>query len=351
MEGLFFNIDNGYLEALVRGHKNSLLTASQYTNLTQCDTLDDIKLQLSATEYSDVLSDINETLTTSVIEKKLNKKLVEDFNYLKSQSSGTMAKFIEFMTYGYMIDNVLLIITGTIHNRDKGEILSKCHPFGWFDTLPALSIATDLTSLYESVLIDTPLAKYFHGCLLTIDDLDDLNIEIVRNMLYRAYLEDFYDFCLKELPNPSDEIMSKLLNFEADKRSINIALNSLDTELSIDDKERMMPTIGSLASNDSIRHQLITSDNLESLQLAINGVGLYSDLFNNDDGEGSSTLEDKLYSIEMSMNRDAFAQQFTISTVYAFVRSREQEIRNLAWVCECIAQGQRGRINNYVAVY
>lgn len=74
-----------------------------------------------------------------------------------------MAKFIEFMTYGYMIDNVLLIITGTIHNRDKGEILSKCHPLGWFDTLPALSIATDLTSLYESVLIDTPLAKYFHA--------------------------------------------------------------------------------------------------------------------------------------------------------------------------------------------
>jgi vacuolar-type H+-ATPase subunit C/Vma6 len=26
-------------------------------------------------------------------------------------------------------------------------------------------------------------------------DLDDMNIEIMRNTLYKAYLEDFYKFC------------------------------------------------------------------------------------------------------------------------------------------------------------
>ena len=26
-------------------------------------------------------------------------------------------------------------------------------------------------------------------------DLDDMNIEIMRNTLYKAYLEDFYRFC------------------------------------------------------------------------------------------------------------------------------------------------------------
>lgn len=32
-----------------------------------------------------------------------------------------------------------------------------------------------------------------HCCLL--QDLDDMNIEIMRNTLYKAYLEDFYNFC------------------------------------------------------------------------------------------------------------------------------------------------------------
>jgi V-type H+-transporting ATPase subunit d len=37
---LSFNIDNGYLEAELRGFRLGLLTHADYTNLTQCDALD-----------------------------------------------------------------------------------------------------------------------------------------------------------------------------------------------------------------------------------------------------------------------------------------------------------------------
>jgi len=50
-----FNIHGGYLEAIVRGHRSGLLTASDYNNLCQCETLDDIKMHLSATEYGPYL--------------------------------------------------------------------------------------------------------------------------------------------------------------------------------------------------------------------------------------------------------------------------------------------------------
>jgi vacuolar-type H+-ATPase subunit C/Vma6 len=33
-------------EAIVRGHKSGLLTVPDYNNLTQCEALDDIKLNL-----------------------------------------------------------------------------------------------------------------------------------------------------------------------------------------------------------------------------------------------------------------------------------------------------------------
>ena len=40
MEALYFNVDSGYLEGIVRGYRNSLLTSGNYSNLTQCETLD-----------------------------------------------------------------------------------------------------------------------------------------------------------------------------------------------------------------------------------------------------------------------------------------------------------------------
>jgi V-type H+-transporting ATPase subunit d len=44
MEGLYFNVNNGYTEGIVRGYRNSLLTTPNYSNLTQCETLDGMTL-------------------------------------------------------------------------------------------------------------------------------------------------------------------------------------------------------------------------------------------------------------------------------------------------------------------
>lgn len=35
-----FNIDHGYLEALCRGFKNSILSDDDYLKLTECETLE-----------------------------------------------------------------------------------------------------------------------------------------------------------------------------------------------------------------------------------------------------------------------------------------------------------------------
>lgn len=59
-----------------------------------------------------------------------------------------------------MIDNVILIITGTLHERDTHELLERCHPLGVFDTMPALCVATTVSELYNTVLVETPLGTY-----------------------------------------------------------------------------------------------------------------------------------------------------------------------------------------------
>lgn len=58
-----------------------------------------------------------------------------------------------------MIDNVVLLITGTLHERDTHELLERCHPLGVFDTMPALCVATNVDELYQGVLVETPLGE------------------------------------------------------------------------------------------------------------------------------------------------------------------------------------------------
>ena len=101
-----------------------------------------------------------------------------------------------------------------------------------------------MKELYRLVLIDTPLAPYFSDSI-TSDDLDEMNMEILRNTLYKAYLEDFLKFC-QSLGGSTGTIMSELLAFEADKRAVTITINSLGTELTREDRRKLFNNFGIL---------------------------------------------------------------------------------------------------------
>ncbi len=47
-EALLFNSHTGYLEGVIRGFKAGLLSQAQYSNLTQCETLDGQSLARTA---------------------------------------------------------------------------------------------------------------------------------------------------------------------------------------------------------------------------------------------------------------------------------------------------------------
>lgn len=59
--------------------------------------------------------------------------------------------------YSYMIDNVILLITGTLRQRPIDELVLKCHPLGNFEQMEAVSIAPNPAELFNAILVDTPL--------------------------------------------------------------------------------------------------------------------------------------------------------------------------------------------------
>ncbi|KAK1563274.1 hypothetical protein Q3G72_025300 [Acer saccharum] len=190
-------------------------------------------------------------LHTTMIVEKCTLTLVDENKHMLCQATEPMSTFSK---YGHMIDIVVLIVTGTLHERDVQELLEKCHPLGMFDSIATLAVAQNMLP------------------------------EIMRE-LYRLVLVGLHTF-----------------------------LNVLHQRFVL-----------------SWRSILLISPSFSKLSY----------------GE-SQMLDKAFYEEEVKRLCLAFEQQFHYEVFFAYMRLREQEIRNLMWISECVAQNQKSRVHDSV---
>ena len=340
---LSFNIRDGYLEALTRGFRGALLSQTDYHNLMQCEKLDDMKLHLAATAYGDFLADAPNPLETSLIIEKCTERMAQEFVHIRNSSVEPLSKFLDYISYSYMIDNTILLISGTMHNRSPEELIEKAHPLGTFEGMASLTINTSVEDRYQWLMVETPLAPYFKKCISEEKDLSELHIEIIRNTLYKTYLEDFFYYCQFQ-GGDTAEVMGEILKFEADRRAITITINSFNTELTPDDRPGLYCNFGNLFPDGT--NLLAKATDSNNVRAALDFNQSWRNLYNSagDGRDGSKTLEDLFYEEEVRLCKLAFEQQFHYGIFYAYFKLKEQEIRNIEWIAECIAQGKKDQI-------
>jgi V-type H+-transporting ATPase subunit d len=152
--------------------------------------------------------------------------------------------------------------------------------------------------------------------------------------------------------------MSQVLAFEADRRTINITINSFGTELSKEQRAKLFPSIGNLwpAGNNT----LAKSDELDQVKSVCDNVAQYRAFFDSsstgaggqdDDDSIASKLEERFFNMEVHINKLSFLSQFQYGVFYSYIKLKEQEIRNITWIAECIAQDARERIQDYITIF
>lgn len=366
-----FNMLHGFPESLVRGMRSGFLRDADYHHLCQCETLEDVKMNLMETDYGAYLE--NESgISPQVLETCAMAKLLKEFNYLSSHSIHPLNTFLEYISYEYMIENVMLLMRGSLSGRNINDLMAQCHPLGMFKDSIMRSIphfeptAKGYADLYETVLVDTPIGPYFQQYLDSESEslqsasdmktiLEETQIEILRNSLMKLYLEDFYTFCDK-MGGVTADLMCELLGSRADKLAISLTLNSFGTPLNDpvmreSTRKKLYPSIGTLYPGAT--DLLSNVDDDGKLVQVVSIYPAYRDMFDKflNSAPEDFSIDDEFYLNDVKELELAFEQQSHLAVFYAYIKLREQEVRNVVWISECILQRMKSEVENYIPIF
>jgi V-type H+-transporting ATPase subunit d len=239
----YVNMDDGFVEGMLRSLRKGFLDENAYSQLKQTSNISEFKLVLEDTDYGAAIfenQDASQDFEVALLRRAMKSKLAAELQFMRSQAVYPLNQFLERMLHGYQIDNVVFIIEGLKSNRSLEELMRTADPLGAFNELKNIQPieGDDYASLYQNVLVDLPVGVYFRKFLNEVtegavsddnaeidakfisDAMKDFNLQQIQLRVRKIWLNEFFEFCETQLPETSAFVMSDLLKFEADCQTL-----------------------------------------------------------------------------------------------------------------------------------
>jgi V-type H+-transporting ATPase subunit d len=240
----------------LRGLRSTFLTDVEYANLKEGgsrgrgekakEDFEDLRLTLQESDYENFLA-AEGALDPKIIATRATAKWVREFKYIRASATGLLARFLDYVAFEYMIDNILDLIkaaTSSSGPADLEAVVEGCHPLGLLDPAVMKSILAfedlgeDFHALYRAILVDTPVGPYFTQFLQDVMDekaaadpdavrtaFSEIPMTLIENSIKKLYVEDFYHFCTHVVGGETGAVMGALLETRADLLTINVTYN------------------------------------------------------------------------------------------------------------------------------
>lgn len=372
LEAAYVNMDEGFVEAMLRTLRSGILGEDTYSNLKQVSNISEFKLVLEDSDYGAAIFE-NQGRDSSagdfevgLLRRAMKEKLASELEFMRSQAVYPLNEFIERMLHGYQIDNVVFMIEGLKSNRSKAELERTCDPLGYFKELKNIHPVQDddYGSLYQNVLIDLPVGIYFRKFLdeitasakgdsdtvMSVDyisqSMKDYNIQQIQLMVRKIWLNDFHEFCMTQLEETSRAVMDDFLKFEGDYQLIQIISNGLmvygsNTVNRDQDRKKYTSKVGYLYPDREDKLKGVSD--FAGLVQALDGT-MYADVLKDvSSGDDRNEAESSELSLDDAMLRAAnlkyslgFEGGFHCGCFFSYLKLKEQEIKNVTWLAELI---------------
>mmetsp|Transcript_9511 Transcript_9511/g.14278 ORF Transcript_9511/g.14278 Transcript_9511/m.14278 type:complete len:425 (-) Transcript_9511:69-1343(-) len=365
-----WNMENGFLEARVRGFRSGFLTPTEYKQLMQCNTLDELKLALTDTDYGQWITTVSKGIDEKHSEygKKLfdacQEKFLSEFEYLRMNATGILQTFLDMITYGPMINNFCQLIIAIQKSSDHKavmKVIKNSDPVGAYPHLASI-VAFDkddpTTELFDSLLVDTPVAKYFWQYFLPEMSADDekrddagalkkltteVELDVMMSTLQKYLLEDMYSYC-REIGGETFPVMKELLEFEADRMTVNVTVNSFGTPLNEQDcidheRKNLFPNFGQLYPDG---HHILSGfggkQGVRDFQTLGSEFKTKNLRFGEFLQENPAVFVNAMKQAEAKMYAHGFDSQSHFGCFYAFYKLKMIELSNLKLILDTLSQ-------------